>query len=114
MIKPFAGEGDVIAWLVKVKLAAKLQKMTDLASFTPLFLEGDALALFLEKDESAQSDARKIEARLNEAYADGEFTAYGKLVEMKWTGEHVDVYATEIRRLAGLDELGIIALIIIV
>lgn len=44
----------------------------------------------------------KIKARLKEANADKELTAFGKLVQMKLIGEHVDVFATEIRRLAGL------------
>ncbi|KAK3884733.1 hypothetical protein Pcinc_011050 [Petrolisthes cinctipes] len=102
MIKPFTGEGDVVAWLTKVRLVARLMKVSDVANLIPLYLEGDALALFLEMDESAQSDADKIEARLKEAYADGTFTAFGKLVQMKWMGEQVDVFATEIRRFARL------------
>ena len=51
MIKPFIGEGDVVAWLKKVRLVAKLQKITELACFIPLYLEKDALALYLEMDE---------------------------------------------------------------
>ena len=102
MIKPFNGEGNVVAWIQKVKLVAKLQKIKDLASFLPLFLEGAALALYLEMNPSEQSDADEIEARLNEAFTDGAFVAYGKLVRVRWTGEQVDVYANEVRRLAGL------------
>ena len=37
MIKPFTGEDDVMAWLKKVKLVAKLQKIADLATLLPLF-----------------------------------------------------------------------------
>lgn len=102
MIKPFTGEGDVVAWLRKIKLVAKLQKISDVASLIPLYLEKDALALYLEMGESAQEDAGAIEARLKEAFTDGAFSAYGKLVQLKWTGEQVDVYANEIRRVAGL------------
>ena len=61
MIKPFTGEGDVVSWLTKVKLLAKLQKVSDLACLIPLYLEGDALALYLEMDESAQTDVDQIE-----------------------------------------------------
>ena len=43
MIRPFSGEGDVVAWLKKIQLVAKLQKITDLASFLPLYLEGEAI-----------------------------------------------------------------------
>ena len=42
MIKPFNGEGDLVAWLSKVKLVAKLQEVKDLSAFVPLFLEGSS------------------------------------------------------------------------
>lgn len=102
MIRPFTGEGELVAWLKKVKLVAKLQKISDLASFMPLYLEGNALAIYLEMEEEDQANAAKIEARLTEAFSDGPFVAYRKLVNMRWTGEQVDVYANEVRRLAGL------------
>ena len=102
MIKPFNGEGNLVAWLSKVKLVAKLQKITDLSVFIPLFLEGDALAIYLELSSSEQPSADQIEARLKEAFTDGPFETYGKLVHMKWAGEPVDVYANEVRKLAGL------------
>ena len=102
VIKPFKGEGNVVAWLKKVSLVAKLQKITDLASFLPLFLEGDALALYLEMNESDQGDADKVQEKLKLAFSDDAFSAYAKLVGMKWTGEPVDVFANEISRLAGL------------
>ena len=102
MIKPFTGEGDVVSWIKKVQLVAKLQKVSDLASFIPLYLEGDALALYLEMSDDDQGDSKKIVAMLKEAFTDGAFVAYAKLVRVKWTGQPVDVYANNIRRLAGL------------
>ena len=102
MVKPFKGEGDVIAWIKKIQLVAKLQKVSDLASFIPLFLEGDALALYLEMSEDDQTNAESIIARLKEAFTEGAFVAFAKLSKIKWTGQPVDVFANEIRRLAGL------------
>lgn len=102
IVKPFTGEGDVVAWLKKVKLVAKLSKIKDLATFIPLYLEGSALALYLEMSENEQGSADNIEDRLIEAYTDGPFVAYAKLVSHKWTGQPVDVYSTELRRFAGL------------
>ncbi|KAG1683689.1 putative uncharacterized transposon-derived protein F52C9.6 [Nymphon striatum] len=102
IIARYRGDGDVVAWLKKVRLVAKLKKVEDLASFLPLYLEGDALALYLEMSEAEQVDADSIEQRLKEAFTDGPFVAYGKLCKVKWTGEQVDVYANGIRRLAGL------------
>lgn len=102
MMRCYDGTGDVVAWLKKAKLVAKLMEIKDIASFMPLYLEGDALALYLEMSEGDQVDAGKIEGRLKEAFAQGRFEAYGKLKGLRWTGEQVDVYANEIRRLAGL------------
>lgn len=102
MIKPFTGEGDVVAYIRKVQLVAKLQDVKDVASLLPLYLEGDALALYLELDEDSQADADAITAKLKEAFSDGPFSAFAKLVNIRWTGQQVDVFANEIRRLAGL------------
>lgn len=102
MMRCYDGTGDVVAWLKKAKLVAKLMEIKDIASFIPLYLEGDAMALYLEMSEVDQLNADKIEGRLKEAFAQGSFEAYGKLKGLRWAGEQVDVYANEIRRLAGL------------
>ena len=102
MIKPFNGDGDVVAWLKKVNLVARIQKLDDVTAVIPLFLEGDALALYLELSEREQGDADAIKGRLIEAFAEGPFEAFNKLKENRWTGESVDVYANEIRRLVEL------------
>ena len=102
MVKSYSGQGDLVAWLTKAKLVAKLANIEDLASFIPLYLEGEALSIFLEMSDSDQQSAQKIEGRLKEAFTDGPFISYAKLVNLKWNGESVDVYATEIRRLVGL------------
>ena len=61
VLKPFSGEGDVVAWIKKVKLVARLQGISDVASLMPLYLEGSALNLYLEMDESDQLSVEKIE-----------------------------------------------------
>ena len=102
MIKPFNGEGDVAAWLRKVRLVAKLQNITESASLIPLSLEGDALALYLEMNEREQRDVKKIENRLKEAFTEGIFVSYNKLSRICWAGHTVGVSVNAIRRLAGL------------
>ena len=37
--------------ILNVQLVAKLQKIDDVASLLPIYLEGDALQLYLEMDE---------------------------------------------------------------
>ena len=102
MTKPFNGEGDVASWLKKVELVGKLTGVKDLALLIPLYLEGGALAVFMEMSDADQGSADEIKRTLKRAFSDSVFGAYAKLIGFKWTGEAVDVYANELRRLAGL------------
>ncbi|CAE1234399.1 unnamed protein product [Acanthosepion pharaonis] len=101
VIKPFSGQGDVVACLKKVRLVARLQQVDDVARLLPLYLEGDALALYMEEN---QRDIDQIEARLKQAFTDNAFSAYRNLTMVMWTGERVDIYANKIRQLVGLAE----------
>ena len=101
-IKPFTGEGDVVSFITKVELVAGLKKIEDEAKFLPLYLEGYALAIYLEMGETDRKDPAKIKNRLKDAFCDGPFVAHAKLSSMKWGGEDLDVSANEIRWLAGL------------
>ena len=92
VIKPFSGEGDVSAWLAKVELVASLTDVKDVAKFLPLYLEGGALSLFLELDDSKKGDYSLLSKELLKAYSDSEFVAFSKLKNVKWTGEQVDVF----------------------
>ena len=56
--------------------------------------------------DSDQQSLDKIEGRLKESFSDRPFISYAKLANLKWNGESVDVYATEIRRLVGLSGIG--------
>ena len=64
MIRPFDGKEDVVGFLTKARLVAKLQNIEKLESFLPLFLEGAALAQYLEMDPGDQGDVGKIEEKL--------------------------------------------------
>ena len=99
LIKPFTGEGDVVAWLQKVELVAKLTGEKNLASFLPLYLEDGALAVYLEMPDEMKSDANLLQQELLRAFTDSQFVAFSKLKAVKWAGEPVDIYANEIRRL---------------
>ena len=68
MMRCYDGTDDVVAWLKKAKLVAILTEIKDIASFIALYLEGDALALYLEMSEVDQLDAGKIEDSLKEAF----------------------------------------------
>lgn len=47
-IRPFCGEGDVITWSQMVKVMARLKGIE--VDFMALYLEGNALVLYLEMD----------------------------------------------------------------
>ena len=69
-----------------------------------MYLEGNVLVVYLEMEEKNQADAESIEKRLKTAFSESAFEAYNKLRKVTWTGEPVDVYAAEIKQLAGLVE----------
>ena len=100
ILRSFMGEGDVVMWLHK--LVANLQKIEDIATLIPMYLEGNALAVYLEMGEKDQADTERIEKRLKTAFLEGDFEVYNKLRKVTWTEEPVDVNAAEIRRLARL------------
>ena len=100
MVKVFSGEGDVCAWLQKVELVAKLTQVKNVAAFLPLYLEGSALAVYLELPDAEKEDEEIIKRKLVEAFSDSRFVAFEKLKVARWTGEPVDVFANEIRRMA--------------
>ena len=47
-------------------------------------------------------DHKVIESMLIKACTDGPFTAFSKLIKVKWTGEFIDTYANNIRRVPEL------------
>ena len=96
VIRPFDREGDAVAWLAKVELVASLTETKDVAKLIPLYLKGGALAFYLEMDAAKRADYNLLSQELMRAYSDSEFVAYSKLRTVKWTGEPVDVFATEV------------------
>ena len=101
MIKPFSSEEDVVVWLRNVNLVIKLQKLNYVAAVIPLFLEGEALALYLELSEQDQENVDIIRD-WNKHFAKGLYETYEKLVSVLWIRESVDVYANKIKQLVEL------------
>ena len=100
MIKSFGGGEGVNEWIAKVELVANLTGVNDVASFLPLFLEGGALAVYMEMTDESKAKIEDIKCALRDAFTDSQFTAYSKLRSRRWTGESVDVYANDVRKLA--------------
>lgn len=105
VVKRFGGGGeeDVAVWLRQLKLVAKLRNIEDLATVLPLFLDGPAFAVYEQLDESAQADAGLIEAALVTAFGVDAFQAYEEFrARVRQPGEPVDVFLSDLRRLAGI------------
>ena len=101
-IKPFTGEGDVVSFITKVELVAGLKKMKMKPNFCHFIWKAMRWPSTLRWMKPTEKNPAKIKSRLKEAFCDGPFVAHAKLSSMKWGGEEVDVFANEIRRLAGL------------
>ena len=99
-IRSFDGDGDVAAWLAKIELVASLTDVSNVAKLVPLYLEGGALALYLELSAEERDDFKLLSKELLKAYSDSEIVSFSKLRTLKWNGEPVELYANSIRKLA--------------
>ena len=102
IIKPYNGEGDVNAWLSKISLVASLTDMKDgeLVKVIPMYLEGGALAVYLEMPMDTRGNLEALKRGLLQAFSDSSFIAFSKLKALRWSGEPIDIYVTELRKLA--------------
>ena len=55
-IKTFRGDGDICAWLKKIEIVCRLTGQKDEALFIPLYLDGGALAVYMQMEEAEQED----------------------------------------------------------
>lgn len=103
IIVQYDGSADFAEWVKKMELVAKLQKIEELENFLPLFLVGDAFAVYDALDAHAKSDYGFLKASLLKAFSLNCFTAYECLQNRRYRpGESVDVYLADLRRLIGL------------
>ena len=86
-----------------MRLAARLRKIDDLATVIPLFLDGAAFAVYKQLCKEEQEDADRIADALLAAFGVDAFQAYEEFqTRTRLPGEPVDVFLSELRRLAGL------------
>ena len=95
--------GDIGEWLDKLELVAKLQDITKLESFVPLFLSGPAFAVYKQLDDQDKSEYSRLKFQLVQAFGQDCFAAY-EMLQRRVLGENetVDVYVTDIKRLVAL------------
>ena len=84
-----------------------LSHVQDLVKVIPQYLEGEALAAYLGMSEEVKNNVEKLKKGLLTAFSESPFTAFVKLKSLRWTGQPVDIYVMEIRKMAkesGFDE----------
>ena len=69
VVRSFDCCGNILTWLKKLKLVAKLKEVKKLESLLPLFLEGDAFSVYDELSEMSKNISVKIEQALLNAFA---------------------------------------------
>jgi hypothetical protein len=103
IIRQYDGQGDFLEWLRKLELVATLQDIKDIEKFLPLFLSGGAFSVYESLDDEVKRDAGKLSQALTNAFSMNSCAAYEAFACRRYlTGESVDVYLSELRRLARL------------
>ncbi|XP_054267042.1 uncharacterized protein LOC128989196 [Macrosteles quadrilineatus] len=103
LVKLYDGEGDFSEWLKKLELVCKLQKVKELQSVLPLFLSGGAFAVYDGLTDAVKSDYSALTQALQQAFSANCFQAYEEFISRRLLpGESVDVYASDLKRLAKL------------
>lgn len=103
LIKQFDGSGDFSEWLKKLELVCKLQRVKDLQTVLPLFLSGGAFAVYDGLSENVKSDYGALTNALSQAFSANCFQAYAEFTARRLLpGESLDVYASDLKRLAKL------------
>ena len=91
VVKPFNGCGDIIEWLNKFQLIVKLRSLDNEATILPMFLEGPALALYIELPDAVKTNAASLKNTLRDAFSVNPVRAYEEFSRKVWRDEPVDV-----------------------
>ena len=105
LIPEFDGTAQPVSeWLEKTELVCELQGMvTGLQNVVPLRLKGGAFSVYQQLGAKQKQSYNDIKRALLSAFALDKFRAYDLFVERKLkSGEAVDVYLADLRRLASL------------
>lgn len=106
LVAPYEGvgaSGDFPEWCERLELIAKLQKIDDVASFMPLFLRGEAFAVYQQLSAATKASFKELKGAMVAAFGMGSLAAYQRLrVRELQEGESVDSYVADIRRLIKL------------
>lgn len=95
--------GEFFVWIEKLELVAKLQGVTDLTQFLPLFLAGPAFAVYQQLSDEVKADYNELKGELRTAFSIDVFSSYEQLKSRTLSeSESADVYLADIKRLVNL------------
>lgn len=107
IIPSFDGTCDFVAWATQFENAATLLKMSDLHSVIPLFLQGDAQAVYQGLDSTTKGDFNKVKSALTTVFSISPLQAYEQFAARQLRqGECLDVYVADLKRLASIVKNG--------
>jgi len=96
-----SADQDVVEWLEKAELVCSLRAIAKPETVIPLRLTGGAFAVYQQLPPEEKRDFCKIKQALYTAFASDAFMAYEQFIARKLqTGETVDVFMAELRKLA--------------
>lgn len=103
LIPEFDGSESVLNWIEKVELHCLLSGVKNIEHVIPLRLTGGAFAVYQQLDADEKSDYESIKAALYKAFAIDPATAWEQFeARTLRTGETVDVYLAELKKLTVL------------
>ena len=74
-----ASSGEMAKWIEKFESVARLQKITEIKSFLPLFLSGAAFAAYKQLSDAERDDYDQLKAALLGAFGTNSYAAYSQL-----------------------------------
>lgn len=101
VIKQYDGSGDFAEWVEKLEMVASLQGITEVENFLPLFLTGGAFNVYQGLTTPEKKKYDTVKAKLLTAFSSDPCHAYEEFQMRRLnSGEAVDVYLADLRRLA--------------
>ena len=101
VVSRYNGDGDVVVWLDRLEVVARLQQESNLENLIPLFLEGAAYDVYAKMAAEDKTNLTKLKATLKKSFGMTPALAFAKFKGRSlMAGEAPDAFLAELRRLA--------------
>lgn len=96
------GTENIVEWLDKFESLVKLRDIKQVETVSPMSLKCNAWAVYTELSVVDKKSVKAIKEALLNPFSINPFRAYEQFSKRVWRDEPVDVYMTELRKLARL------------